>query len=182
MPNSVIVTFTGRTVDVINPRPEDVCIYDVAHHLSNICRYTGACKWFYSVSQHSVLVSRLCDPEYALEGLLHDATEAYLNDMSSPLKHSNNMTPYRVLEEMHWKVIRQALNLKELDASIKKADEAIYHAERRVLVPASPARNDWHPDTPAADIEILPCWSPANAETRFLARYYELTGCFASIE
>src|ERR1700683_336889 len=93
-----IVTFSGRRFYVLDPRPSDVRIEDIAHSLSLQCRFNGHVKNFYSVAQHSVLVSERCDPADALYGLLHDASEAYIGDMSAPLKHTDEMTAFRDAE------------------------------------------------------------------------------------
>jgi hypothetical protein len=80
-------TFTGRQFWPCDPRPEDVCLEDIAHHLALMCRFGGACRVFYSVAEHSVRVAELVwdrtngDREAALAGLLHDASEAYLVDI-----------------------------------------------------------------------------------------------------
>jgi len=85
-------TFTGQGFDPFNPRPEDVRIADIAHHLAMICRFGGATPVFYSVAQHSVLVARLVleisgDPLWALYGLHHDNGESAMGDIRRPLKH-----------------------------------------------------------------------------------------------
>jgi len=70
----------------LDPKPEEIFMEDIACSLSNMCRFTGHVKNFYSVCQHSILVSKLCSPENALAGLMHDAAEAYMNDISRPIK------------------------------------------------------------------------------------------------
>ncbi len=83
-----IATYTGKQFYPLDPRPEDVCLEDIAHSLSNLCRFTGHTDTdrFYSVAQHSVICSTIVAPEAALLALLHDAAEAYLGDISRPLK------------------------------------------------------------------------------------------------
>lgn len=81
-----IQTYTGRRVCPLHMEPDDVCIEDIAHALSLINRFTGHTQKPYSVSQHSVMVGALCSPDFRLDGLLHDATEAYITDISRPLK------------------------------------------------------------------------------------------------
>jgi hypothetical protein len=90
-----IRTFTGKYVDPFNMTAGDLDIRDIAHHLSQINRYTGAAPIPYSVAQHSVAVSRhFVNWEMRLAGLLHDAGEAYLNDIASPLKKHPCMAGY----------------------------------------------------------------------------------------
>lgn len=94
-------TASGYPFWVLDPRPEDIRIEDIAAHLSRICRFGGALKddvpnipplrsmvfvETYSVAQHSVLVSRNVHQEFALEALLHDAAEAYVGDVIKPIK------------------------------------------------------------------------------------------------
>lgn len=84
-------TFTGRGFDPLNPRSEDVCLVDIAHHLAMTCRFGGATPFFYSVAQHAVSVARLVmelseDPLWALHGLHHDSAEAYIHDIRRPIK------------------------------------------------------------------------------------------------
>lgn len=82
----VIRTFTGNYIDVTNPQPENICIEDIAHALSNSCRFGGHTMQFYSVAEHSMRVAELVGPHFKLAALLHDASEAYLIDMPTPIK------------------------------------------------------------------------------------------------
>ena len=86
--NATIGTYTGGTFDILNPRVEDVRIEDIAHALSQQCRFTGHTRLFYSVAQHSFLASYLCDSVDALWGLLHDATERSVRERVSKSKWS----------------------------------------------------------------------------------------------
>lgn len=92
-----IITYTGKLFNVLQPRPEDVDIQDIAHALSNSCRWGGHCSVFYSVAQHSVLTSLHVPPEHALWALLHDAAEAYLVDVPRPIKRL--LPDYQEMEE-----------------------------------------------------------------------------------
>jgi hypothetical protein len=82
-----ILTATGKKFWFDDPQPEQVCIEDIAWALSNLCRYTGHCRWFYSIAQHSVGASFIVPARFALEALLHDAAEAYITDLNAPLKY-----------------------------------------------------------------------------------------------
>ena len=81
-----LVIRQGKIIDLENMRPEDIDILDIANALGNTCRWSGQVSRFYSVAEHSVIVSRLVSPQNALWGLLHDAGEAYLSDLVAPIK------------------------------------------------------------------------------------------------
>ena len=81
-----IQTYTGKAFDFINPNKELIDIKDIAVGLTNIKRFTGQTNINYTVAMHSLITSTLVPPEFAIYGLLHDATEAYLGDIHSPLK------------------------------------------------------------------------------------------------
>lgn len=79
----------GRTFWPLDPRADEVHIDDIAHALSNICRWGGRVCEFYSVAQHSLHVAQIVErtrPDLALQALLHDAAEAYLGDVATPIK------------------------------------------------------------------------------------------------
>jgi len=87
--NATIVTVRGRVFDYHKPHSYEYDIYDISHSLSKICRFAGNTSSFYSVAQHSVIVAKLAakiHPALAKMALLHDASEAFMNDMPSPLK------------------------------------------------------------------------------------------------
>jgi 5'-deoxynucleotidase YfbR-like HD superfamily hydrolase len=137
---SWIRTYTGRRFDPLNPRVEDVDPADIGHALSNICRYTGHTSTFYSVAQHSVIVSEIVEelggnPVEQFQGLMHDATEAYMNDISRPLKIQPFMAKYRDYEsELEW-VIAKRFGLKLLCTErVKKADLIALATETRDLM------------------------------------------------
>lgn len=86
MNRTTVRTFTGSEVDLLVPAQESISIEDIAHHLSKLDRYNGAGSFPYSVAHHSLLVASILPNPLKLWGLLHDATEAYLGDVVSPLK------------------------------------------------------------------------------------------------
>lgn len=129
-------TVSGRAVDLERPTPDDILIGDIACGLSRICRYYGQLRQFYSVAQHSLIVASLVEPQYRLAALLHDASEAYLGDISRNLKHSPVMVGYRALEERWTDVIEAKFALAltpEARDHIKAADDLVAVMERTLL-------------------------------------------------
>ncbi len=103
--SSHIRTFTGVLIDAIDPDPLLVDIVDIAHSLSGEGRYTNHAKRQWTVGQHSLVVMEMCGQSYKYEALMHDASEAYIGDASAPLKKSEMMAAYRVIEDRLMTVI-----------------------------------------------------------------------------
>lgn len=170
------ITCTGKRVYALAPQPESIDLMDIAHGLSNVCRFGGQCRHFYSVAQHSVLVSELVPPEAARWGLLHDATEAYIGDIIRPLKRE--LPDYKRIEKL-WEAaiaIRFGLSL-EMPASVKHADHIALTTERRDLMPPE-AQGDWIEDERGflpAPGRIMPL-PPNAARELFLERFAYLKG------
>lgn len=165
-------TYTGKAFWPMDPRADEVDIVDIAHALSQLCRYGGHSRRFYSVAEHSVLVSQIVPPEAALQALLHDATEAYLIDVPRPIKrHLGN---YEQIETALALVIGEhfGVPLAGLSAAVKKADNDILLAERWQVMSKLPRDSAITGDEPAVDIR---CYLPEVAEAFFLNRYRELT-------
>lgn len=101
-PNS-IRTFTGKSFDLRDIKPESICIEDIAHGLSNTARFGGHLPKMFNVAQHSVNVASGCSRKYKLAALLHDASEAYIGDLPSPFKKM--MPEYQKIETRLMKVI-----------------------------------------------------------------------------
>lgn len=166
-----IQTYTGRKYFPIAPSAEDVDIVDISHSLSMQCRYAGHCKMFYSVAEHSVLVSYLVPPEHALTALMHDATEAYLVDVPRPVKRQ--LPNYKEIEQLNWLAVAARFDLPtEIPQCVHDADTNILYAERNALmtVPPAPWANE---DVVPPDVEIQG-WLPAEACRRFTQRYQQL--------
>lgn len=171
---SWISTHTGRKFDLLDPRVEDVELADIAHALGNLCRFGGHCNNFYSVAEHSVHVAGLLPPELKLQGLMHDATEAYLVDVPRPIKVL--LGGYAEMEDRVWAVIAERFNLPlELDPKIKYFDNAILLAEARAFMYNTP--QNWFADAhlyerPKVDFQG---WTPREAREWFTRRFRELT-------
>jgi uncharacterized protein len=164
-------TITGRTFWPIDPRPEDVCIEDIAHALSMMCRFNGHIPNFYSVAEHSVLVSRHCDQKDALYGLLHDAPEAYIADIVRPAKRF--IKGYAHVENNIMTAIALHFGLPlQPPSSVKTADNAILLDEAAELVGERSKLFNIPGQRAFSKIE---CHPPAKARQLFLDRFDELT-------
>jgi uncharacterized protein len=168
-----IQTHSGRRFNPTDPNPDAIVIQDIAHALSMQCRFTGHCKKFYSVAQHSVLVSHICNEEDALWGLLHDASEAYLIDVPRPLKRSGKIQGYIEFEAQMQVAICNRFGLPHKEPpSVKKADTKLLATEARDLM--SPLHADWVQPVPPLPFTIE-AWSPDKAKDMFMQRFFELT-------
>ena len=172
--DSWIETYSGIKVNLVNPYPSTIRITDIAHSLSMLCRYTGHTKQFYSVAQHSVYVSLLVPPPQKLPALLHDSAEAYLGDVSTPLKHL--LPDYARLEYRMWRTIIEKYGLEEIDVdyrAIKCADNDMLNVEAKTLMDNV---DGWGlPKYTQFKFTLLSSqiWSPATAETNFLMSFSE---------
>lgn len=169
---TLLTTFTGCKVDYANPQPEQINIMDIATALSRECRYAGHASHFYSVAQHSVLCSRIVPPELSIEALLHDAAEAYLKDIPSPLKVL--LPDYKLLEARFEQAIRVHFGLPELHSpAVKEADNILLVTEIRDLF----GGRVLHKTPVAAEAMSARIWplSPETAKDQFLDRFNYLS-------
>lgn len=151
-------TMQGRCIDLLNPNPDNILIEDIAHALSMQCRFNGMIRQFYSVAQHCVLAAEmfglldLSDDE-KLAVLLHDASEAYLGDVISPLK--GLVTGYKEVESNFMSIIAGKFGFEyPLSKKVKLADMMILEVEWRSLV---------------LGVEMkISGWCPDKAKMRFL--------------
>jgi uncharacterized protein len=170
-------TFTGRHVYPLAPDPSQIEIEDIGRSLSHLCRFLGHTEDFYSVAQHSVLVSHLVPPGDAMWGLLHDAGEAYLGDLPAPIKRDPEMQFYRVAEDRLMCAIAARFGLRpEMPESVKRADRFLLATEFRDVIQMEDM--EWIEREcgcrPAADSVVVP-WPPLVAEYRFFERFAELS-------
>lgn len=179
--NEWMQTAKGNAFFPYAAKPEDFDIEEIAHALSNICRFGGHTLEFYSVAQHSVIVADAIIAQgrliYALEGLLHDAAEAYIGDMIRPIKHDGSAMGelFCSLEEnlmdgiserfsLVWSPVRQK--------TVRWADNTALATEARDVM-AKPPR-PWHPLPPPLEQHITPL-APREAKALFLQRFMELS-------
>ena len=175
-PGPFIQTVSGRRFNPLEPDADEVDIADIARALSNQCRFGGNCRVFYSVAQHSCIVSDLVaarghDVETVLWALLHDASEAYLVDLPHPLKHRSELGRlYAAAEHRLQAAICERFGLPPTQPPvIKEVDRALLATERHAV-----AQVTWEwPELEGVeplDLEIDP-WLPDRALDEFLARF-----------
>jgi uncharacterized protein len=144
-----IQTYTGKAFWPLEPRAEDICIEDIAHALAHQCRFSGHCREFYSVAEHSIRVAMQVSlagrPHHMMHALLHDASEAYLVDLPRPLKPL--LPRYGKIEKRVQRCIEEKFGVKTTAASraaVKRADVHLLAWEARDLMdPSRLVEWDW---------------------------------------
>ena len=162
--NPWMLTASGRKLYFLEPTLEALNIRDVAQHLGNLCRFTGAVSQFHSVAQHSVMVGQFV--EYALDeegvdsetseywdqvlaGLLHDGEEAYVNDLSSPLKAAVRGRYSWIADSIRMKLFeKHGIDYGYYNKTVKDADNTAILIERFYFMPQ---HEDW-PGKPASEM------------------------------
>lgn len=190
MSGTWMLTHKLHKVDPFNAKVEDIDIEDIAHALGNICRFTGHTREFYSVAQHcvhvaervrSVLTADLIrgggyNIDWVLHALLHDAHEAYLNDLSAPIKRQPSSEPYCAACDELQTVVEDAFELpmrtEQLQQLITKADLDMCYLEGLQLI-GDPT--DWGIPRPDWYMRIHP-WPPNKARFEFLKLFRQLRG------
>lgn len=192
--NNFIRTYTGKRFWPLAPKAEDICIEDIAHALSHLCRWTGHTKSFYSVAEHSLRVSLLAQQtvtqgatlgrvgqdriaharEVALWGLLHDASEAYICDLSRPLKHGTPLGDlYRGQERRLMAAIANRFELMpHMPSVVKDADTVLLATEARDLMGvASAVKAEWGFGGIEQLTQTIEPMDPECAEWQFMRRF-----------
>lgn len=158
---------SGGTYDYTCPDPDSIRIEDIAHALSNMCRYAGHVPKFYSVAEHCVKVSSWLKTlgksvELQLKGLLHDASEAYCVDIPSPLKHQPEIEAGYKFHELR----AQAAIASHFRLWMPIEDPEVMEIDKAILQP----EQEWR----AGDVGKSFGWPPAVAEAAYLEKFKEL--------
>lgn len=167
-----ILTNSGKYFNFLQPEDYDYNIEEIAHALSHVNRYSGHTRVPYNVADHALRVSYLVPPEFALDALCHDNSEAYLGDVASPLKQL--LGDYKTIESKVEMAIAKHFNLRfPHPPCVKHADYVMLVTEKRDLLPFSEPWEHFKEFKPLKER----IWPLKNREAReaFLARFYELT-------
>lgn len=173
-----ITTYTGIRMVPTEPKAEDICIEDIAHALSYICRGNGHVRSFFSVGQHSIhcaaeAKARGYSNRICLACLLHDASEAYMQDVTSPVK--KYLSEYRKYEDrllavIYEKYLKEPVSQEEWEL-VKAVDDDMLYYDLKVLLHEIQDREE--PEMKSRfSYEVLPF---ETVEKRFLEFFYQLT-------
>jgi hypothetical protein len=170
--------FSGAMFDYNNPAACDVAIEDIAHAASQICRFAGHTKHFYSVAQHAVNASMIVAPGFEFDALMHDTAESFTNDIPTPLKVAVPM--FKELELRIEAAMAAKFNFAfPLPAEVKLVDTQMLGFEKAALLPQDTSQWEMLQGVPLPDhlrqrIDLR-SWAPEQAKRNFLARYEELS-------
>jgi hypothetical protein len=154
-PPNCITTYTGKHLNILEPTPDMICIEDIAHGLSNQPRWAGHTTNFYSVAQHSLHCCDLAPDNKKLTALMHDASEAYLSDIPTPIK---NMLPeYKVIEARLMDCIAKKFGFSwGMCEELVAIDRNVLEIEHDHLMLRRANKNFKHPLTPlVAEMEFI---------------------------
>ena len=168
-----ITLASGRLFDFLDPQGSEFTIEDIAHGLAHVCRYAGQCRNFFSVAEHSIIVSETVT-EFAYEALLHDAAEAFIGDVTRPLKQL--LPEFKRIEANVQDAIIQRFGMDPgYGKVVKEADLRVLAAEQAQVM--APGCADW---AIAAGIEPAPVvvryLTPLTAKHEFLDCYERYLG------
>jgi len=167
--NTWIRLYDGRKFHFLKPKVSEISIENIAHSLSQLCRFTGHTKKFYSVAQHSALVHDILPQNLKAEGLLHDSSESMAADLNTVIK--SLLPQYKIIELKIEKIIAKKFNLKfPFPPGVKEADLRLLCSEMRDLM--SGKDHKLLPYLPL-DEKITP-WSVEKSKKEFLKRFYKL--------
>lgn len=159
-------THTGRMVNPLDPKPEDICLEDIAHALSLQCRFNGHTKTFYSVAQHSINVATMLGDKSAPWGLMHDAAEAYVGDVARPIKEL--IPGFSEMEDVVLSVIGKKYGLKfPIPREVWEADDRMLMTEKRDFLFVN--NLEWGLDAEPYQMKLQTGFIPEFAKKSFLS-------------
>lgn len=175
-----LTTQSGKRVSLVEPHVDTICIADITHALAHLCHWTGHCRQFFSVAQHSVIVSMIVPPHLAPWGLMHDAAEAYVGDVARPLKVL--LPRYKEIETNLMRCIAAKFNLPFPEPKELKAyDNQVLALEAKHYMSGDTVLHDGFGNALAIEDvsdEITPDlirpWTPIEARWRFERQWIDL--------
>lgn len=175
MSDVFIITRSGLRFDILEPTPDMVCIEDIAHALAAIPRFNGHTAKPYTVAQHSVLVASWATPFMKLTALMHDAAEAYIGDITGPLKRYLGEEIKEIEERVELIIARKFGLIYPLPSVIKEYDLSALATERRDLIP--PTDEIWPCLIGIEPFEeTVEIWSRHRAYHAFIGMFHDLAG------
>lgn len=172
-----IQTASGLKFPLLEIDQNSILIEDIAHALSMLCRFNAQCLRFYSVAEHSVHVSYEISPDLALVGLMHDAAEAYIGDVPSPLKE--HLSKFQEIEDHLIAAIAERFGFMMPakggadHRELKRADKQLLVDEKAAIM--APEPEPWPSDAPPVkESGRIECWPSEIAKARFMTRFEEL--------
>lgn len=173
-----ILLQSGNYFNFEDPQSNVFSIDDIAHGLSNTCRFAGQCNRFYSVAQHAVIVSYLVPPEFAYEALHHDDSEAFYGDITSPFKQIlfKYCPDLKQLFKSIDAVVHPFVGIPlEISEPVHHADLIALATERRDIMSVDDGSVNWDiiKDIRPAPVFIQPV-SPVEAKAKYLSRHLQL--------
>ncbi len=116
-----MITFTGLLFDLMNPKPDDILIEDIAHGLAYNCRWNGATKTYFSIAEHCCMMYDLVPDHLKKTALMHDCEEAYWGDIIKPLKNLLALEIRNKMRELRAMIFKK-YGVKEICEEIEAAD------------------------------------------------------------
>lgn len=171
-----IETRSGKMFHFLDPKDDEIDVADIAYALAHQCRFNGHTSHFFSVAEHSVLVASLVPDEFKLAALLHDAAEAYLSDIPSPIKQF--LPQYKEMEAGIMAAIERKFGVDASVEEVKKADFQQLRTEAHYLLESGGETwNMWdHLEKPKVEDGRQPlCLPPIHAFGTFMAAFNALT-------
>jgi hypothetical protein len=179
-----ILTATGKRFNPFEPTPEMICLEDIAYGLSNICRFAGQIRQFYTVAQHSFHVARSLPIHLKIHGYLHDAAEAYIGDVPRPYKRHPFYSFFAEIERKILEVIYAYFEVKmptpEEEKEVKRVDDILLRTEFALFkegqeIHLPPDKRVWY--TSGHQPELIPGRITLSSEQAF--EWYKMLTTFA---
>lgn len=179
-----IQTYTGEKFDFSDLDNNNYCIIDIAHALSNQCRFGGHSNFHYSVAQHSVYMSHRVSEQNQLAALLHDAAEAYVVDIPRPLKRLvlGKGSGYEKFENDILTMIMRKFGVIDRDETllmpmeIAVADNRMLMTEKEQVCGRAPEPWGIESNFEAYEDLEIEWWTQERAKNEFIWRFERLTG------